>query len=285
MPFDGLMSLYVSRRCFGLSQGGIVPSYGHRHPPLLPGPRRPARIGLVLRRPWQAWRAALDVGVIFDRTGSYRRFRQRLLWNLLHIAIAWWLFTRAGAAAGLSREVVDRRGVSHRILVEHEVPGAGMITVREPANVLRQRAQHHRQGTWRVAPPIQQGRRADRLGIGTEERPALPRWPGEDRPRVVAQLLLGAGRQVAPAFRPLDRRHEDRQAASTSPALIFSAWPGCGPALRRAPRLAQAGVELAAGLGQHQPADQFRPLLRHRKAMWPPREWPIRSTAPMLSHR
>ena len=37
----------------------------------------------------------------------------------------------------------------------------------------------------------------------------------------------------------------------------------------------QRGIELAAGLGQHQPAQQIRPLLRRRETqIWPPRECP-----------
>jgi len=51
MPFDGLMSLYVISALFGLSQGGIVPSYAIAKAALLPGPGGGGRIGLVLRRP------------------------------------------------------------------------------------------------------------------------------------------------------------------------------------------------------------------------------------------
>ena len=93
LPFDGLVSLYVVSALFGLSQGGIVPSYAiivrEYFPPARPG----ARIGRVLMATvvgmaLGGWMS----GAIFDLTGSYHAaFLNGIAWNVLNLAIALWL--------------------------------------------------------------------------------------------------------------------------------------------------------------------------------------------------
>ena len=97
LPFDGLVSLYVVSAVFGLSQGGIVPSYA-----------------VVVREYFSAREAGLRVsvvimatilgmalggwlsGLIFDITGSYQAaFVHGIAWNLVNIALMltllWWV--------------------------------------------------------------------------------------------------------------------------------------------------------------------------------------------------
>jgi MFS family permease len=101
MPFDGLASLYVISALFGLSQGGIVPSYTVVIRRYFPAQEAGQRVGLVLA----ATLAGMALGgwisgAIFDLTGSYQAaFANGLTWNLLHIAIAWWLYNRARGGA------------------------------------------------------------------------------------------------------------------------------------------------------------------------------------------
>jgi predicted MFS family arabinose efflux permease len=98
LPFDGLVSLYLISALFGLSQGGIVPSYAiivrHFFPPQEAG----ARIGLMLAG--NLGGMALGgwlCGALYDLTGSYQAaFASGVAWNLLHLALAVWLLQRAG---------------------------------------------------------------------------------------------------------------------------------------------------------------------------------------------
>jgi MFS family permease len=96
LPFRGLGALYVVSALFGLSQGGIVPSYAlivrERFPPAEAG----IRIALVLSATvaGMAFGGWLS-GAIFDLTDSYRAaFVNGFLWNLLHLALALWLLRR-----------------------------------------------------------------------------------------------------------------------------------------------------------------------------------------------
>ena len=96
LPFDGLVSLYVVSALFGLSQGGIVPSYAlivrEHFPPAEAG----TRITLVL----SATVAGMALGgwmsgAIFDYAESYQAaFLNGFAWNLLNMAIALWLLRR-----------------------------------------------------------------------------------------------------------------------------------------------------------------------------------------------
>ncbi len=89
LPFDGLASLYLVSLVFGLSQGGIVPSYALIVREYLPAREAGARIGFVimatiLGMALGGWMS----GAIFDLTGSYRlAFVNGIAWNLLNIAI------------------------------------------------------------------------------------------------------------------------------------------------------------------------------------------------------
>jgi len=93
LPFDGLASLYVIAALFGLSQGGIVPSYALIVREYFPAREAGARVSLVLMctvlgMALGGWLS----GEIYDATGSYRwAFLNGIAWNLLNMAIAFWL--------------------------------------------------------------------------------------------------------------------------------------------------------------------------------------------------
>ena len=95
--FDGLSSLYLISLLFGLFQGGIVPSYAIIVREYFPPKEAGARVGIVIMA--TVFGMALGgwmSGWIFDMTGSYRiAFLNGLAWNLLNLAIAFWLL-RAG---------------------------------------------------------------------------------------------------------------------------------------------------------------------------------------------
>jgi len=93
LPFDGLTSLYVVSALFGLSQGGIVPSYALIVREYFPAREAGARVSLVL----MATIVGMAIGgwlsgAIFDLTGSYQAaFLNGIAWNLLNMSIAVWL--------------------------------------------------------------------------------------------------------------------------------------------------------------------------------------------------
>lgn len=93
LPFDGLTPLYIVSALFGLSQGGIVPSYALIVRQYFPAREAGARVSLVL----MATVAGMAVGgwmsgVIYDLTGSYQAaFLNGIAWNLLNMSIAFWL--------------------------------------------------------------------------------------------------------------------------------------------------------------------------------------------------
>ena len=93
IPFDGLASLYIVSAFFGLSQGGIVPSYALIVRDYFPAREAGFRISLVLTATvlGMALGGWLS-GEIFDRTGSYQAaFLHGIAWNVLNMAIAFWL--------------------------------------------------------------------------------------------------------------------------------------------------------------------------------------------------
>ncbi len=93
LPFDGLVSLYVISGLFGLSQGGIVPSYALIIRQYFPAKEAGGRIGLVLMSTvlGMALGGWLS-GEIYDLTGSYQAaFLNGIAWNLLNMSIAFWL--------------------------------------------------------------------------------------------------------------------------------------------------------------------------------------------------
>jgi MFS family permease len=98
LPFDGLMSLYVVSALFGLSQGGIVPSYAVIVRELF----SPAQAGIRVSLTISATLAGMALGgwlsgAIFDWTGSYKAaLINGLAWNVLNMAIAFWMLQRQG---------------------------------------------------------------------------------------------------------------------------------------------------------------------------------------------
>ena len=96
LPFNGLASLFVVSALFGLSQGGIVPSYTLIVREYFPPAEAGTRIGLVL----SATIAGMALGgwmsgAIFDHAHSYQAaFLNGFLWNLLNMGIALWLLRR-----------------------------------------------------------------------------------------------------------------------------------------------------------------------------------------------
>jgi MFS family permease len=94
LPFDGLMSLYVVSALFGLSQGGIVPSYAIIVRETFPASEAGTRVGLVIMATIVGMAAGgWLTGAIFDLTGSYQAaFLHGIGWNVLNVAIALWLW-------------------------------------------------------------------------------------------------------------------------------------------------------------------------------------------------
>ena len=89
LPFDGLASLYLVSLLFGLSQGGIVPSYAIIVREYLPAREAGHRVGLVIMASVTGmglggWMS----GWIYDVTGSYQAaFLNGIAWNVLNISI------------------------------------------------------------------------------------------------------------------------------------------------------------------------------------------------------
>ena len=99
LPADGRIALLVVAALFGLSQGGIVPSYAIIVREYFPARQAGGRIGLallftMLGMALGAWLA----GAIHDLTGSYRlAFVNAVAFNIAHLAIAAFLLRRAAA--------------------------------------------------------------------------------------------------------------------------------------------------------------------------------------------
>jgi MFS family permease len=96
IPFNGLVSLYLVSALFGLSQGGIVPSYALIVRDHFPAKEAGFRISLVLTATvlGMALGGWLS-GMIFDYTGSYTlAFLHGAAWNVLNMAIAFYLLMK-----------------------------------------------------------------------------------------------------------------------------------------------------------------------------------------------
>ena len=95
LPFDGLVSLYLISALFGLSQGGIVPSYALIVREFFPAREASRLVSLVLMATVMGmaiggWMS----GEIYDLTGSYfAAFLNGIAWNALNLGIAIWLLT------------------------------------------------------------------------------------------------------------------------------------------------------------------------------------------------
>jgi len=89
IPFDGMVSLYIVSFVFGLSQGGIVPSYAIIVREYLPAHEAGQRVGLVVLATVMGmalggWLS----GYIYDLTRSYQAaFINGIAWNFVNIAI------------------------------------------------------------------------------------------------------------------------------------------------------------------------------------------------------
>ena len=89
LPFDGLVPLYIISLMFGLSQGGIVPSYAIVVREYMPAREAGSRIGTIVAA--TIFGMALGgwmSGAIYDATGSYElAFINGIAWNLLNMGI------------------------------------------------------------------------------------------------------------------------------------------------------------------------------------------------------
>lgn len=106
MPFDGLVSLYVVSFVFGLSQGGIVPSYAIIVREYLPAKEAGQRIGLIIfstvvGMALGGWLS----GLIYDLTHSYdAAFINGIAWNFVNIAIMTFILFRSKSNRALPVE-------------------------------------------------------------------------------------------------------------------------------------------------------------------------------------
>jgi MFS family permease len=97
LPAGGMVSLYLVSMIFGLSQGGIVPSYALIVREYMPAKEAGARVGFVmmatiLGMALGGWLS----GVIYDVSGSYTlAFVNGIVWNGMNIAIILWLISRS----------------------------------------------------------------------------------------------------------------------------------------------------------------------------------------------
>jgi MFS family permease len=89
IPFNGLASLYIVSLIFGLSQGGIVPSYAIIVREYLPAKEAGERVGLVIMMTVVGMALGGWIsGVIYDLTGSYQAaFVNGIAWNMLNMGI------------------------------------------------------------------------------------------------------------------------------------------------------------------------------------------------------
>jgi len=97
LPYDAMMPLYVVSTVFGLSQGGIVPSYALVVREYMPAREAGARVGFVmmmtiLGMALGGWMS----GWIYDLSGSYQMaFLNGIAWNALNIVIVGTLLMRS----------------------------------------------------------------------------------------------------------------------------------------------------------------------------------------------
>jgi len=104
LPSDGLVSLYVVSTVFGLSQGGIVPSYAVIVREYLPAREAGARVGIVIMTTivGMALGGWLS-GWIYDISGSYfLAFVNGIAWNLLNVGIILMILLRTRSAGAVA---------------------------------------------------------------------------------------------------------------------------------------------------------------------------------------
>jgi MFS family permease len=108
LPSDGLTSLYLVSLIFGLSQGGIVPSYAIIVREYLPARMAGERVGFVMMATIMGmalggWMS----GWIYDVSGSYAlAFWNGIGWNFLNIVIVGFILWRALAKTGPDTDVI-----------------------------------------------------------------------------------------------------------------------------------------------------------------------------------
>ncbi|MCY4231984.1 MAG: MFS transporter [Alphaproteobacteria bacterium] len=109
LPADGRLTLLVVAALFGLSQGGIVPSYAIIIREYFPARQAGGRIGMallftMLGMAIGAWLA----GAIHDLTGSYRvAFAGAVAVNIGHLGLAAFLLQRAAAQRRMQARSFD----------------------------------------------------------------------------------------------------------------------------------------------------------------------------------
>ncbi|WP_428927084.1 MFS transporter [Marinibacterium sp. SX1] len=109
LPWDGLVPLYVVSTVFGLSQGGIVPSYALVVREYMPAREAGRRVGFVIMMTifgmgLGGWMS----GWIYDLSGSYRlAFVNGIAWNALNVAIMALLLYRARHPRGGAARPVE----------------------------------------------------------------------------------------------------------------------------------------------------------------------------------
>ena len=93
LPVSGLVGLYVVSALFGLSQGGIVPSYALIVREYFAPREAGTRIGVVIMATILGMAlGGWGSGALYDLTGGYTAaFVHGIVWNLLNVAIALWL--------------------------------------------------------------------------------------------------------------------------------------------------------------------------------------------------
>lgn len=93
----GLVSLYVVSLIFGLSQGGIVPSYALIVREYMPAKEAGERVGFVMMATIMGMALGGWVSAwIYDLSGSYQlAFINGIVWNGLNIGVMLWLLMRS----------------------------------------------------------------------------------------------------------------------------------------------------------------------------------------------
>ena len=102
LPFDSLFSLYVVSALFGLSQGGIVPTYALIIRKVFPSSQAGTRVSIVLAATMIGMGAGGWIsGALYDLTLSYQAaFLNGVAWNVQNIVIAVFLLYRISGASG-----------------------------------------------------------------------------------------------------------------------------------------------------------------------------------------
>ncbi len=97
LPAGGLVSLYVVSLIFGLSQGGIVPSYALIVREYMPAKEAGERVGFVMMATIMGMALGGWVSAwIYDLSGSYQlAFINGIVWNGLNIGVMLWLLMRS----------------------------------------------------------------------------------------------------------------------------------------------------------------------------------------------